>query len=100
MIEYKVIEGTEENEINGLAREGWRVVAASGTRLVLERDSPDVVLGPWHSVTGDKYHFMPNCGFGQFPKKVAGTGEKLPCEQCVGLVNIALGRPWEGGTPD
>ena len=53
-------------------------------------------FGPWHSVTGDKYHFMPDCTFGQFSGKVSGKGGKPPCEHCVGLGNMELGRPWGG----
>ena len=87
MVEYKVIEGAREDEINGLARDGWRVVTAAGLKLVLERELPVVAFGPWHSRTGDKYHFMPDCGYGELPNKVPGTGGKPPCENCVSIVN-------------
>ena len=97
-VEYKVQDGIEQDALNSLAREGWRVVGMVGaTGVLLERPLTEFVFGPWHSSTGDKYHFMPNCTFGQFSERVQGKGDKLPCEHCVGLGNIELGRPWEGG---
>ena len=53
----------------------------------------NLVLGPWHSPKGDKYHFILDCAYGEVEDKVPGTGRKLPCENCVYIVNRQLGRP-------